>query len=325
MRAGGSHRWRRALGVAAVATAALIAPPALGQAPDKKAADTLFREGRAAFDKGDYATACAKFEASQAADPAPGTLLNLGVCEERMGKLVAAQRHLAELNLGAAGKRGERDKYADELRAKIEARIARLTLTLAPGAPTDTAARDAEGEAPLKLGEALPFDPGAHEIIVSASGRPEVRFKITLAEGARETREIAPGAAAEAPRPIAPLPDTSDDGRKLRRTLGFVAGGVGVAGLGLAITTGIVLESKKSALDKHCPNKQCDPTGVKLLADDRSTPLVAVNMVGWIAGVAGLGAGTVLLLTSRTPAPATGRVSPVFGPGYGGLAVDGRF
>src|SRR5262249_26050543 len=87
----------RRAGVAALAVVGLAAASAFGQPRDKKAADALFKEGRAAFDKGDYPTACAKFEASLVVDPAIGTLLNLAVCEEKIGKLVASRKHLGEL------------------------------------------------------------------------------------------------------------------------------------------------------------------------------------------------------------------------------------
>ncbi len=311
-------------GVAALAVVWLVAADASAQAHDKKAGDALFREGRSAFDKGDYPTACAKFEASQAADAAAGTLLNLAVCEEKIGRLIASRKHLAEL-LSSLGKKDDRLKFAEELVTKLDARIPTLTLAIAPGAPADTTARDAQGDAPLEIGKALAFDPGPREIIVRAAGRPEARLQVKLAEGARETREIAPGTVVQVATPVEPPPDDGADGRRLRRNLGYVAGGVGVAGIGVAIVTGLALESKKSELDKHCPNKQCDPTGVKLLADDKSTPLVAVNMVGWIAGVAGLGGGAILLLTSRTPAQPTARISPVFAPGYGGVGFDAKF
>jgi tetratricopeptide (TPR) repeat protein len=60
-------------------------------------AEILFREGREAFKKGDYAAACPKFEESQRLDPAIGTLLNLALCEERWGRLADARRHLGEV------------------------------------------------------------------------------------------------------------------------------------------------------------------------------------------------------------------------------------
>jgi len=59
-------------------------------------AERLFREGRDAMKAGDPATACARFAASQSLDPAPGTLLNLALCEEKLGQLSLALRHAKE-------------------------------------------------------------------------------------------------------------------------------------------------------------------------------------------------------------------------------------
>lgn len=73
--------------------------PAMARADgaDREAADALFREGRLAADVGNYAVACPKFAESYRLDPAPGTLLNLGDCEENQGELALAQRHFRQL------------------------------------------------------------------------------------------------------------------------------------------------------------------------------------------------------------------------------------
>ena len=63
-------------------------------------AEQLFREGREAMKRADYALACPSFERSLALDPALGTLLNLAVCEEKRGRLgqaLARYRQFVEL------------------------------------------------------------------------------------------------------------------------------------------------------------------------------------------------------------------------------------
>jgi hypothetical protein len=57
---------------------------------DSAAAEALFREGRDAAKHGDLETACADFAESQRLDPAPGTLLNLAECEEKLGRVASA-------------------------------------------------------------------------------------------------------------------------------------------------------------------------------------------------------------------------------------------
>jgi hypothetical protein len=314
----------RRLGLPTLALFLLLAPAAAAQpAKGKAAADALFRDGRAAFDKGDYPKACEKFEASQNADPAPGTLLNLAVCEEKMGRLKNAQRHLTEV-IPQLGAKDERLGFAKDLAAKIDARLPRLTLALPPGAPPD-AAITVDGQ-PAKPGEALVLEPGEHEIVLSATGRSQGRERVTLAELQREQRTVALGA------PLEPGPDAkaAEGSGPLRRTIGIALGGVGVAGFITAGITGGLLLSKKSAVDARCPNKRCDAEGVKLLADAKSTPLLPVNTASWIIGVVGVSAGAVLVLTSgilgSSGGPkASALVVPVMLPGGGGIGASGAF
>src|SRR4051812_45377646 len=61
------------------------------------AADTLFRQGREAFDKGDYQRARDAFAESQRLEAAPGTLLNLALAEEKLGTLSSAWEHAKEV------------------------------------------------------------------------------------------------------------------------------------------------------------------------------------------------------------------------------------
>src|SRR4029079_13618987 len=66
--------------------------PAFAHATDATA-ETLYQEGRRAAQQKDWDLACKKFKESLDREPAPGTLLNLGDCEERRGRLVAAEGH----------------------------------------------------------------------------------------------------------------------------------------------------------------------------------------------------------------------------------------
>src|SRR5579864_3684505 len=91
--------------VGLVAAVPFVALPRAAYAPDpadEKAADALFQSARAAMDRGDLATACDRFAQSQRLDPAPGTLLNLGECEARAGKLARALAHYRDGRAGLA-------------------------------------------------------------------------------------------------------------------------------------------------------------------------------------------------------------------------------
>src|SRR5512140_908048 len=75
--------------------ASFAATPARAETSREKA-DALFKEGRAASQAGDFATACAKFSDSQALDPSAGTQLNLGDCSEHLGKWVIARAYFRD-------------------------------------------------------------------------------------------------------------------------------------------------------------------------------------------------------------------------------------
>jgi tetratricopeptide (TPR) repeat protein len=66
-------------------------PPPAEAPAERTPAEQLFEEGRLLLDEGKPGEACAKFEASIKLSPdAPGTLLNLGLCNMRLAKTATA-------------------------------------------------------------------------------------------------------------------------------------------------------------------------------------------------------------------------------------------
>src|SRR5580704_6931738 len=94
---------RVALCASAIAAALLVARGALADAIDPAAAEVLFRQAREKIVAGDYGGACPLFKESLRLDPAPGTLLNLAECEERIGRLASAWEHFERLERGLPG------------------------------------------------------------------------------------------------------------------------------------------------------------------------------------------------------------------------------
>jgi hypothetical protein len=82
-------------------------------AGDADPALTLFQEGRALGARGDPNAACLKFAESLALERKLGTLLNLGDCSERLGRIAAAWAYFAEAS-SVAHQAGdtEREQYA---------------------------------------------------------------------------------------------------------------------------------------------------------------------------------------------------------------------
>ena len=74
-----------------VAILALASPALAANAENAAAADVLFKEAKQLASAGDFARACPKFIESQRLDPSVGTLLNIGNCYEKLGKLAIGQ------------------------------------------------------------------------------------------------------------------------------------------------------------------------------------------------------------------------------------------
>lgn len=310
----------RTLGLAAAVITVTAASSALAQGSgrDPGAADVLFREGRKAMQAGSYAVACPKFHESYRLDPAPGTLLNLGDCQEKLGHLASAWQFFREAEQRLGG--DERAGIARQRWATLEGRLAFVTFNLPPGAPPGARVlRDDVELGAAGLGVALPLDPGRHVVRVRAPGRTETALELQLASGERrdvalEIGRLDPAATTSAGEPrSAQASDTQPS-----RALPWIA--FGVAGAGL-LTTGIgawqVLEAK-SVVDKQCTSSgECDPSGLDAASNGR-----AFSVVGTIGGavfIAGAAAGTYLLLTPTKKAPP---LRAGAGPIAGGLALS---
>src|SRR5690606_34052060 len=78
-----------ALALAGLLSSALPTPCS-AQTGNAAAAEALFDQARSAMEHEEYEEACTKFRESNRLDPAAGTLLNLGNCEELRGNLATA-------------------------------------------------------------------------------------------------------------------------------------------------------------------------------------------------------------------------------------------
>ena len=119
------------------------------------------------------------------------------------------------------------------------------------------------------------------------------------------------------------------DSSSTKRTLGFVVGGIGLAGLAAAGITGVLLLGDKSTADKKCTPTCVDQDGRDAVSRGKS--LIPINAVAWGVGALGVGVGTFLILTSgkkatEEPPPQAKLVFvPMVGPDGARLGVSGAF
>jgi hypothetical protein len=334
---------RPGVALLAVALGLGLATGARADGDHKATAEALFNKGRDAAKRGDLATACAAFEESERLDPAPGTMFNLGDCEEKLGHLAAAWQWFQEasLKLPASDKRRP---LVESRVAALKVRLPMLAIQLAPDAPEGTTVtRDAIELRQASLGASLPLDPGTHQVVVSAPGYSERRFVVEIKEGEQKQLVVGPGpavkpapvAAAAAPvvpprapekPPAATRPtDPAKPARADTKTLGYVVGGIGVAGIGTALVLGGVALGKKNTLaaDNCNPDTRLCDSQKGVDAASSGATLATVSTVTFIVGAAAVGAGVYFILTSGE-SNSTG-VSASAAPGGGTLRLIHRF
>src|SRR3954469_24221678 len=118
---------------AILALMAALVLPRWALAQDTTRADETFHAGKALMKDGKLAEACPKFEESQKADPAPGTLLALAYCQELSGLLASAHsNYLAAADLAAKEGQPEKQKASGERAETLAKRLSTLTILVPP-------------------------------------------------------------------------------------------------------------------------------------------------------------------------------------------------
>src|SRR5262245_50917740 len=117
---------KRALGRWALLALLASPSPALAE-DDHLSAERLFQLGRAAMNDSKYELARGYFEQSYKLESATGTLLNLAVCEEKVGRLTLSLAHLGEA-LAKAPPDDRRRPLISARLAELERRTPRVVL-----------------------------------------------------------------------------------------------------------------------------------------------------------------------------------------------------
>jgi hypothetical protein len=199
-------------------------------------------------------------------------------------------------------------------RAQVEAlqsQVPTLVLALSASAPAGMVVeRDGVVLQGAALGVALPIDPGEHVVVSRAPGVPEERLTLTIGIGDSKRielpfRPLPPPVTAPPPAPpttektarqsdFASAPP--DDG-STQRTWGYVATGLGAAGLLVGSITGALVLDRKATVNDECPTRDtCSKEGKQ--AADSGQSLAAVSTIAFGVGLAGIATGVVLIVTA---------------------------
>jgi len=320
----------------------LLASTALGRpsAADKKEASRLEREADALIKKGEREQAVDKLRAADRLDPGPARKVRLAKVLMDIEQLLEAARVLEQASDARVS--GSKDRAAIDKAKKLAADVQERTPTLSvkihkPEPNLVKVQVDGKSFDP-SLGP-QPFDPGYHQLLATATGYPDHKQEVTLAERANEVVEIS------LRKPGEPEDEGDANGKKsggFSKWPAIISWGLGAIGLGVGVGFGVEAINDTNALLENydCKDNKCPPEA----ADDLAAAKVNGNVstVGFVVGGVGLVAGTILWLLAdsgsdkeadaapskdapagESAAQARLRLRPLIG--FGTVGVEGRF
>ncbi|MEO6420434.1 MAG: hypothetical protein ABIP39_13540 [Polyangiaceae bacterium] len=326
-------RFRSFVSLAFLAAGTFATLPASAQASREQNAEKLFNDAIGLVSAGKYAEACPKFEESQKLDPALGTQFDLADCYEHTGKKGSARKLFTEVaDAAKAAGKSEREKSARERATALDAIAPRLTIAVGPWAA------DAHFEVTVD-GVSLPaaswnhpqsLDAGKHAVAASAPGKKPFDAQVVLQDGNGSEVKIPELESKPAPLPVVIKPDEKpvDQGSGQRRTA-VIAGGIGLVGVVVGASAGVLSLMKHGQAKGKCANFSACPDAQGRSDWNTATDAGTVSTIGFIAGGVGLAAGAVLYLTApknnSAASTSTGWwVMPSFGPGSAGIVAAGH-
>jgi hypothetical protein len=248
-----------------------VAQPASAQpsSETQASAEDLFQRGKQRFAAKDYTAACALYAESYRLDAAGGTLQNLGLCYEELGKWASAHASFEELRAlsrAAAPPRLDRVRLAEEHIQKLTPKLSRVIIVVAEAPPGLVVRLDGTARGPISWADGIVVDPGIHAVDASAPDRRPFTARVEVGAGEvgeRQTVQIprlvaaTPSASNGPPVPPGagePSPQRSSSGR----TTALVIGGAGVVALGVGAVLTVLASEAKAAGENLC-NRASNP------------------------------------------------------------------
>jgi hypothetical protein len=331
------------------------APAARAQSSsDQAAAEALFKQARDLMASGQYAEACPKLAESERLDPAPGTMLNLATCYERNGQVASAWVTFKEAATAARkADQTDRARLATEKAAALEPSLPTLTIVVPPASdlPDLEVRRDGEVVGRAEWGAPIPLDPGPHAIEARAAGRVAWQGQApALAVGTKASVEVpplatlpegqsapvpgaAPGIAPPATPAQAALPSAMDTTPAepahrggTQRAIGWIAGGVGLAGVAAGAVFGAIAMSDNNQASNGCISNVCNNQGISSTHDAKNA--ATASTVAFAVGGGLVAIGLVLWLTAPGDVHASGvhaALVPLASDGAAGTMIRGSF
>lgn len=318
-------------------------PPVASSSPaDEQQRTALYKEGFDAATAGRWAEAKERFAAALAIRASAKILFSLAQAEEQLGQLALAERDYGRA-ADSARSAGESDVIAAAANASaaLAPRVPHVRVVVSSKGATPSSPKATLDGEPIALATPVAVDPGSHRVVVTATGMRDAQATVAISERQRLDVPVALEPVASAPAPNGAVPTTpapppgSSDAVPDRsapsepspfpwKTVGLVAGGIGVVGLGVGTYFGLDAKSKNDQSNSSgCSNNDCTASAAAIRRDAISAGNTSTLL--FVAGGLLVAGGAALWLL----APSGGRdgVAITATPwlGGGGLAAHGTW
>lgn len=267
--------------------------------------------GREAFNAGDYDTALTMFRKAYELYPAPTVVLYQARTLEKMGRWVEASEaysRTARISVpsNAPAQFAEAIAAAREEREALVSRIPTLTVELRGVRDDDPRMRVTINSRRLdttQLAQPQRLDPGTYRIVGALGSERQFDSEVTLVSGQRRRVTISLDLASDALDVDSGGASQGTVGKDPARhrsipILAYVAGGVGVAGVGAGVITGLLANGRYDDAERLCEDGRCAASSPGLDAVDAFRTWRMVSSISYGVGAVGIAAGVVMWLTA---------------------------
>jgi hypothetical protein len=335
---------------------ALVSPVALADgvspgdatAAQKKQAMEHFTAGKTAAGSKSFEKAIEELRASLDVVNSPNARLELARALRDVGQTGDAWAEYGRVGDDARRLSGSEGKYAQAAdaasaeRAEVEHKLAFVTVTIAHPPLVATLRVGGRPVPPAQWSAPVITPEGAVDVVLVDDGGKELARQTVLAVVGQKTAvALDAEPAPPPPPPAAPAVENPDDkpdfshapeattappsDRSHLRPYAYVAGGVGIAGLAVFTTFGLISHSDFNDLRSACPNVSCPSSKAGEISDGRSFQTIA--NVGLVVGLVGAASGATIFVLSlggkspdSAPSASTGTSASLFvAPGYFGV------
>jgi hypothetical protein len=303
--------------VAAAACAAclsgvLTAAAAEPTASELSGARELFARAEKDEDAERWDAALEKLRRAATVKTTPGLRFHIGLCEEKLGQLVAALNDYAASE-ALARTEGNKEvlQAVTEPLATLQARVPTLTVKVQPDTLGLAVTLDGVAVPAGLLGAAMRVEVGRHVVAATAAARQPFSAPVTLEERDAKTVDVVlpstsppPMAPSMADAPVRAASRSSNPGS---HAPALVATGATVVLVGVGVVSFLVAGSKQSDAQAECRQL--------VSCDDLKAPIRAFDWLALGAWVGGAAAGTLAVILWATPNTARSTAELLIGPG----------